>query len=229
MADQWGRVIAGSAGLAALWIAVYWAWEPAPPPITYGSAPPAAEATTVPVDPTPAVPVPAPAPRPVPEAVKPPAPREPDPIPKAVAPEFTIYRVKPGDTLGSIAREFYGTDKHASAIAKANPFKDPQRLRSGEELRVPRDPLNIQGKDTAPPSPAAPPGPSRTYTVRPGDTLSSISKSQYGTVKHADLIYQANRAALSSPDDIRVGQVLAIPPRPAPAAAAGDPRRDPRP
>jgi len=215
MADQWSRVIAGSAALAVLWIGVYWAWEPSTPPITYGAAPePAREAgpdaTPAHVDPGPPGPAPvlpaepAAVPKPQPAAVDPPA-------PKAIPPEFTMYRVRPGDTLQSIAARQLGSSRHAAAIAKANPFKDPQRLRAGEEIRIPRDPDNIQGRDTGPTSSA----PRREYRVESGDTLSSISKQFYGTVKHAELIFEANRAILKSADDIREGQKLVIPPAPA--------------
>ncbi|MCC6676554.1 MAG: LysM peptidoglycan-binding domain-containing protein [Phycisphaerales bacterium] len=218
MADQWGRVIAGSAALAVLWIGVYWAWEPAPPPITYGASPePASEAgpdaTPAHVNPADSRPVQTPVPAPKPQAPVP----APEPADagdaKAVAPQFTKYRVQPGDSLNSIAAKMLGSSRHATAIAKANPLKDPQRLRAGEEIRIPLDPENIQGRDTGP-APARAAG-SREYKVESGDTLSSISKQFYGTVKHAELIFEANRAVLKSPDDIREGQKLTIPPKPA--------------
>jgi nucleoid-associated protein YgaU len=223
MADQWGRMIAGSAALAVLWIAVYWAWEPSPPPITYGSSPgvtsqsdPGAPPSLV--DSKPVAPAASEIMKPAPKPVDPPAPA----VPQAIPPEFTMYRVQPNDTLSSISKKFYGTGDHAPAIAKANPFKDPQRLKAGDEIRVPRDLDNIQGRDTgpavSPPSPVTPPAApaptEKTYVVKPGDTLSSISKKQYGTVKYADLIYEANRQLLNSPDDIREGQTLKIPPKP---------------
>lgn len=225
MADQWGRVIAGSAALAVLWIGVYWAWEPSPPPITYGSTPETSteagpDAIPSHVTPEPRRTTPAPPPQPV-EAPVAPAPKPTPPAPppestepKAVAPQFTTYRVRPGDTLNSIAARVLGSERHASAIAKANPFKDPQRLRVGEEIRIPRDPGNIQGRDTGPAKPERAAG-GRDYKVESGDTLSSISKQFYGTVRHADLIFEANRATLKSPDELREGQTLTIPPKPA--------------
>lgn len=233
MADQWGRMIAGSAALAVLWIAVYWAWEPSAPPITYGTSPNSASGAEPgrdagdETDRAAAQPVePAARPNPVP-----PKPIEPPPeklVPKAVAPEFTTYKVQKDDTLASISRKFFNTEKHTSAIAKANPFKDPQRLKAGDEIRIPRDPGNIQGRDALMPdsTPEETPKPavSKTYTVKPGDTLSEISKKHYGTTKYADLIYEANRKTLSSPDDISVGESLVIPPKPDEKAAPRDGR-----
>lgn len=220
MADQWGKVIGGSAALAALWIAVYWAWEPSTPPITYGQSPevevqeagPDSRPAHVEAEPRPAAPNPAPAAvRPRPEVKQSPQPEPAPREPVAIAPQFTTYRVRPGDTLNSIAAKELGSARYAAAIAKANPFKDPQRLRAGEEIRIPRDPDNIQGRDTTP----VPERAGRSYRVEEGDTLSSISKQFYGTVKHADLIFQANRSTLSSPDELRAGQKLTIPPEPA--------------
>ena len=51
----------------------------------------------------------------------------------------------------------------------------------------------------------------RFYTVSRGDSLGSIAVKFYGDVNQYDLIYQANRQILSSPDTIRVGQRLSIP------------------
>ncbi len=51
----------------------------------------------------------------------------------------------------------------------------------------------------------------RFYTVSRGDSLGAIAVKFYGDVNKYDLIYQANRQFLSSPDTIRVGQRLSIP------------------
>jgi LysM repeat protein len=50
-----------------------------------------------------------------------------------------------------------------------------------------------------------------TYTVRPGDTLSLISRHFYGTTSKWRWIYQANRAKISNPDSIFAGEKLTIP------------------
>ena len=62
-----------------------------------------------------------------------------------------------------------------------------------------------------PESPLATEPPPRTHTVRPGDNLSRISAAAYGTTRHADRIYAANRDQLDSPDRLRVGQILKLP------------------
>ena len=51
----------------------------------------------------------------------------------------------------------------------------------------------------------------RFYSVSPGDSLGAIAVEFYGDVRNFDLIYNANRDILASPDRIIVGQRLAIP------------------
>ncbi len=58
---------------------------------------------------------------------------------------------------------------------------------------------------------ATPAEESNFYTVKSGDTLSKISKDQYGDANQYQKIFEANRPMLSHPDKIYPGQVLRIP------------------
>lgn len=49
------------------------------------------------------------------------------------------------------------------------------------------------------------------YTVKPGDTLSKISKQFYGSANQYLKIFEANKDQLTDPDRIEVGQELKIP------------------
>jgi|SRR5580704_492822 nucleoid-associated protein YgaU len=51
----------------------------------------------------------------------------------------------------------------------------------------------------------------RTYTVKPGDTLSKIAKEMFGNANEYQKIFDANRDQLSDPNQIRPGQQLKIP------------------
>ncbi len=62
------------------------------------------------------------------------------------------------------------------------------------------------------PAPAPAPVADRTYTVCKGDTLQKISEQFFGTTRRWPDIFWANQDTLKSPDVIRVGQVLKIPP-----------------
>ncbi len=70
---------------------------------------------------------------------------------------------------------------------------------------------------TRPPAEVAPPpiveddSPPRTYTVRPGDTLSRIAQKVYGDGTEWRIIQDANRGTLNGSVNVRIGQVLVIP------------------
>ncbi len=59
----------------------------------------------------------------------------------------------------------------------------------------------------------------RTYTVRPGDTLSGIAQQFYGNPADWTWIYDDNMSVIQNPNDIYPGEVLKIP-YDQPAAAA---------
>ena len=61
--------------------------------------------------------------------------------------------------------------------------------------------------------PATPAETSKFYTVKKGDTLSAIAKTQYGNANKYPVIFEANKPMLSHPDKIYPGQVLRIPPQ----------------
>jgi len=52
----------------------------------------------------------------------------------------------------------------------------------------------------------------KTVTVQAGDTLSRIAERIYGHPKYWRLIYEANRQQIDTPDKIRVGMKLTLPP-----------------
>jgi LysM repeat protein len=51
----------------------------------------------------------------------------------------------------------------------------------------------------------------RSYTVKPGDSLSTISKEFYGSANQYMKIFEANKDRLSDPDKIKAGMELVIP------------------
>jgi nucleoid-associated protein YgaU len=56
-----------------------------------------------------------------------------------------------------------------------------------------------------------PPGKSRTYVVREGDTLASISRRFYKSSGHWKKIRNANRSIVDDPGKLKPGQTLTIP------------------
>ncbi len=135
----------------------------------------------------------------------------PSPAVAAPASDGTVYVVRAGDTLGSIAARF---GVSVSAIARANNIANPNRIYVGQRLVIP-------GVGGAPPAPAPAPAPvtGGVYIVQPGDTLARIA-ARFGTTVGA-LVALNN---LSNPDRIWVGQRLRISgsaaaPAPAPSGA----------
>lgn len=51
----------------------------------------------------------------------------------------------------------------------------------------------------------------RTYTVKPGDSLSKISQEFYGSANQYMKIFEANKNTLKDPDKIAPGMELVIP------------------
>src|SRR5262245_49546057 len=74
--------------------------------------------------------------------------------------------------------------------------------------------IQVTGKPSAAPAatPAAKPTASKpTYTVKAGDTLGKIAKSQLGSADAYMKIFEANKDQLTDPDKIKPGQVLRMP------------------
>jgi hypothetical protein len=57
----------------------------------------------------------------------------------------------------------------------------------------------------------APTSGARTYTVKPGDSLSKISQEFYGHANQYMKIFEANKDKLADPDKVRAGMQLVIP------------------
>ena len=80
--------------------------------------------------------------------------------------DTTVYRMKKGDTLYGIAKQF---NVSLDLLMSANQIEDPKRVRSGTLLKIPR---NSDTKTAEEP---------KTYhTVRSGDTLYGLAR-KYGT------------------------------------------------
>jgi LysM repeat protein len=170
---------------------------------------------------------------PPPEPVMPPAettditPVLPPPSPVVAPPaktwpaETTMYTVRKGDSLSTIAGR-YGLS--VAEIVAVNGIKNPDMIRVGQRLILPG---KVDVKAAPPPSKPARPAPGAegdVYTVVAGDSLSVIAH-RFGTTVNA--LRKANGL---SGDKIIVGQKLAIPgaaKKPAPEEEATEfPRLD---
>lgn len=106
-------------------------------------------------------------------------------------PGTTAYIVKPGDTFYKLAIQFNTT---IPAIISANPLLNPNLLRIGQQICIPRQPIY----------PACPEG--NYYIIKSGDTLYRIA--EFFNVSLDDLI-EANPAI--DPYRLFIGQVICVP------------------
>lgn len=86
---------------------------------------------------------------------------------------MTSYTVQPGDTLGKIARRFYGDASRYPLIVSANRITDPDELAVGQQLVIPDADLagrafgGVGGLGPDAPSPANPITAQRLSTLHP--------------------------------------------------------------
>ena len=139
------------------------------------------------------------------EGDKPPAQPPASPAP----PEYSDYVVKSGDSLSSIAGEWFGDPNKWDLIFKANPDIDKDNLDIGQKLRLPP-------KDATREAIRSPrTGGVNVHVVGSGDTLSGIAKAYYGNPDKWRIIYEANKSIIGpDPNDLNVGMKLTIPPAP---------------
>src|SRR4051812_45904056 len=113
------------------------------------------------------------------------------------------HTVVEGDTLSQLAQHFYGDAGLFSLIAHGNGIEAPYKIAVGQILTIPDLPAYPRDPAIA-----------QTHVVVDGDTLWALAVRFYGDGRLFPLIAQTNR--LSNPDLIHAGQVLTIPPQPAP-------------
>jgi LysM repeat protein len=51
---------------------------------------------------------------------------------------YLYYEIKPGDTLGKISQQYFGTDDHASRLAKLNGLTVEATLQVGQVIKLPK-------------------------------------------------------------------------------------------
>jgi LysM repeat protein len=118
-------------------------------------------------------------------------------IPASLLVSERVHRVRPGETLTSIAQR-YGVS--VESIRQANRLPDPDRILVGQMLVIPSVPETAM--DTSASSSA------RRYVVQPGDTLSALAV-RFGVP--LSTLVKAN--GISDPDRLLAGQTLVIPRR----------------
>lgn len=98
--------------------------------------------------------------------------------------------------------------RKAGRAATSAPQSAADKLKAGLEAQ--RQKAEEMAARTAEAKAAAAAKP-RTYVVQAGDSLSAIAKKVYGDAGRWKDIFEANKATVKDPNQIRVGQELVIP------------------
>lgn len=149
---------------------------------------------------------------------------------KAKPANYSSYTVKSGDTLSSIAGEWFRDVTRWKDIVAVNPGLSPQSLRVGQKINLPSkagSPAEkLAGgksgaKATKSATSAASPDSGKStsgsqHVVAAGETLASIAAKAYGSGSSANWkrIYEANKSVIgANPSALKVGMKLVIPAR----------------
>jgi len=135
------------------------------------------------------------------------------------------HRAQPGDTFASLARAYYGSERHTPFLIEQNShIADPSRIRVGELIKLP--PLAAMDKDhdkaTSPrpvlaaasdsKSSTTPNKTSRTYEVKSGDSFYGVARDVLGDSSRWQELFELNKDAVNGdPKRLKVGQVIVLP------------------
>lgn len=123
---------------------------------------------------------------------------------------YWTHTVAPGETLSTIAGQYYNNPSQYLLIASANNIYSPYVIYVGQTLIVPKPELSNEQVNSI--SGGGECAAWRYYTVQPGDTLSAIAGQFYGVSSEYWRIANCNNI-LPPSYAIYVGDSLAIPAR----------------
>ena len=121
-----------------------------------------------------------------------------------------LYIIQPGDTLSDISLVWFGTSLRWQEIVDVNPGLNPKRMRVGHRITLP---AKLQPASPGRRITSAPPKVELTgiYTVRSGDSLTTIAQDKLGSMRHWRLLWEINRDVIGSdPDNLKVGMHLKL-------------------
>jgi nucleoid-associated protein YgaU len=128
-----------------------------------------------------------------------------------------VHIVKPGETLYVIAKKYYGRGEMWTVIARANKELHPGSLHAGAKLTIPpagKAKEHFDGPSTAKAEDlpkTVDKSKVKTYTIKSGDSFSSIAREHLGSKSRWKEIFELNKAKISKPQNLRVGQTIYLP------------------
>jgi len=120
-----------------------------------------------------------------------------------------VHVIAANETLGEISKQYYNTYRYWKKIVAANPGLDPNALKVGQKITIPAISPAASTADAGTGTAAAAGG-ADTYTVQKDDSYYKIAQKALGRASRWKEIEHLNNVA---PEDLRVGQVLKLPPK----------------
>ena len=128
-----------------------------------------------------------------------------------------MHHVQSGDTLASIASNYYGSERYTRFLIAGNPqIPDPNHLRVGMKVKIPPRPTGEQllaaskprvASETTPIS-----GKARTYRVQEGDSFYAIARDELGDAgRWKELLALNDNLVHGDPKQLRAGQIVTLP------------------
>jgi nucleoid-associated protein YgaU len=153
--------------------------------------------------------------------------------PAAATAAAGTHVVQSGDTLSSIAMDAYGSAAYYPHILRANPTVNPNNLKLGTVLTLPKADevraIAAAGEHSAGERGTAALAvvqdvkidPKTQYQVQSGDSLYKISLKIYGKPTFVDRLYEKNKALIGSdPKKLKLGMILELPDKSTAAVAS---------
>ncbi len=134
------------------------------------------------------------------------------------------HRVQPGDTMASLAVNYYGDEKYTRFLIDNNAqLANPLQLGVGTMVLIPARPtdhtlLAATRRSTpavakaAPNAVAAKKSQARMYTVKSGDSFYSIARDELGDAAQWQKLFELNKAVVKGDArKLQIGQVIQLP------------------
>ena len=115
-------------------------------------------------------------------------------------PKEKEYTVQAGDTLYDLSDRFYGSGVYYDEIADRNHIKNPDEIKEGDVVVLPAEVSEGVYLNTV-----------QTYTVQPGDNLTTICEKFYNDSSYETVSKLANFNDIKNMDFINQGQTIHLP------------------
>jgi len=134
------------------------------------------------------------------------------------------HRVQPGDTMASLAVNYYGDEKYTQFLIDHNTqLANPLQLRIGTRVLIPSRPANPTllaathrpnplASKASPKTRATKKAQARTYTVKSGDSFYSIARDELGDAAKWQKLFELNKTLVKGDArKLQIGQVIKLP------------------